>query len=253
MEGIVPSENIMISSPTTRTFATWKKMGAETTHDNGKVVEAADIIFLTVKPHILDSALSSINVQQVRKTEAKLFVSVIAGVTLRELEQKLINIGFHPRVVRVMPNTPVTVGFGCSVYCGGTKATANDMLTVNKMLSAGGICEEVPENLINAVGALAGSGPAYIYLVIEALADGGVKMGVPRNMATKFAAQTVLGAAQMVLETGRHPGQLKDEVCSPGGTTIAGIHAMERAGVRAGLMDAVEAAKKRCDEIGATK
>ncbi|XP_046396074.1 pyrroline-5-carboxylate reductase 1, mitochondrial-like isoform X2 [Ischnura elegans] len=228
-------------------------MGAATTHDNGKVIEASDIVFLAVKPHILDSALHSIKVQQSYKTGTKLFVSVIAGVTLRDLEQKLINIGFHPRVVRVMPNTPMTVGFGCSVYSGGTKVSPDDLLAVKRLLSAGGVCEEVPENLINSVGALSGSGPAFVYLMIEALSDGAVKMGVPRNMASKFAAQTVLGAAHMVLETGRHPGQLKDEVCSPGGTTIAGIHAMEKAGIRAGLMDAIEAAKKRADQLGSSK
>nr|CAH7716323.1 unnamed protein product [Callosobruchus chinensis] len=158
----------------------------------------------------------------------KLFVSVLAGVTMEQLE----NCQLEARIIRVMPNTPMMVGEGCTVFSPGPKATEHDIKIVKSILSVSGVCKQVPESLINAVGALSGSGPAFVYLMIEALADGGVKMGIPRAMALEFASQTVLGAAKMVKDTGKHPAELRDEVCSPGGTTITGIHAMERGGVR---------------------
>ncbi|XP_060525544.1 uncharacterized protein LOC132701536 isoform X3 [Cylas formicarius] len=135
----------------------------------------------------------------------------------------------------------------------GPKASPSDISLVKKMFEVSGVCQQVPESLINAIGALAGSGPAFVYLILEALADGGVKQGVPRNLAVEFAAQTVLGAAKMSLESGKHTGQLKDEVCSAGGTTIAGIHKLESGGVRGALMDAIEAATKRSQELAQEK
>lgn len=131
-----------------------------------------------------------------------------------------------------MPNTPMMVGDGCTVYCPGQQATAEDISIVKSILEVSGVCRLVPESMINAVMGLSGCGPAFTYVFIEALSDGAVKMGVPREMATNFAAQTVLGAAKMVLETKKHTGTLKDEVCSPGGSTIAGIHALEKGGLR---------------------
>lgn len=147
-----------------------------------------------------------------------------------------------------MPNTPMMVGEGITVYC-SMNTTNQDETIIEKLFSYIGVIENVPESLMNAIGGLSGSGPAYAYLVIEALADGAVKMGVPRPMATKFAAQVLVGAGKMVLETGRHPGQLKDEVCSPGGTTITGVHAMECGQVRASMMNAVEAAVRKSNEL----
>ena len=151
-----------------------------------------------------------------------------------------------------MPNTPCLVGAGASAFARGLKATAADAALVQKLLSNVGLAVEVPEKLLDAVTGLSGSGPAYIYQVIEALSDGGVRMGLPRETATKLAAQTVAGAAQMVLLTGQHPGALKDAVTSPGGTTIAGLHALERGGLRGTLMDAVQAATERARELDAS-
>src|SRR5205807_6670554 len=158
--------------------------------------------------------------------------------------------GADRRLIRVMPNTPCLVGASASAYTPGESATAEDTALVDRLLNAVGRAFRLPEHLLDAVTGLSGSGPAFVYVMIEALSDGGVRMGLPRDVATVLAAQTVLGSAKMVLETGQHPGVLKDMVASPGGTTIAGLHALERGGLRAAFMDAVEAATKRATELG---
>ncbi|NIM70398.1 MAG: pyrroline-5-carboxylate reductase, partial [Xanthomonadales bacterium] len=154
------------------------------------------------------------------------------------------------RLVRVMPNTPALVRAGAAAYCTGAGATAEDAELVEQMLSAVGLCIRVEEKHMDAVTGLSGSGPAYVYLAIEALSDGGVQMGLPRRAATRLAAQTVLGAAKMVLETGRHPGELKDQVTTPGGTTIEAIHALEAAGLRRAFIEAVVAASEKSRRLG---
>jgi pyrroline-5-carboxylate reductase len=159
-------------------------------------------------------------------------------------------LGSDRRLVRVMPNTPCLVGASASAYCVGGAATCEDGQLVERLLSAVGLAIALPEPLLNAVTGLSGSGPAFVCLIIEALADGGVKAGLPRDVALKLAAQTVCGTARMVLETGQHPAALKDAVASPGGTTIAGLHELERGGVRGSLMNAVEAATRRSRELG---
>jgi len=153
-------------------------------------------------------------------------------------------------LVRVMPNTPALVGEGACGYALGQSATAEDGELVKRLLSAVGVAYEVKERLIDAVTGLSGSGPAYGYMIIEALSDGGVAAGLPRDISTRLAAQTMLGAAKMVLETGKHPGELKDMVCSPGGTTIEGVHELEEGGVRSALINAVRAATERAVELG---
>jgi pyrroline-5-carboxylate reductase len=175
-----------------------------------------------------------------------LVVSIAAGIRLAALEH---DFGENLRVVRVMPNTPCLVGQGASAYCLGGKATAEDGELVKELLSAVGLAVPVEEKLLDAVTGLSGSGPAFVYVIIDALSDGGVRMGLPRAVATALAAQTVLGAAQMVRATGEHPGVLKDRVTSPGGTTIAGLQALEEAGLRGALMSAVEAATRRAAEL----
>jgi pyrroline-5-carboxylate reductase len=154
------------------------------------------------------------------------------------------------RLVRVMPNTPCLVGQGACGYCLGENATAEDGRLVEQLLGSVGLAYRVDEKLLDAVTGLSGSGPAFVYMVVEALSDGGVRMGIPRPVATALAAQTVRGAAEMVLATGEHTGVLKDRVTSPGGTTIAGIQALESGGLRAALMAAVEAATRRSIELG---
>lgn len=252
-KGIVKASQIYVSGPRLTTLAPWKSFGAHVTTNNGEIVNEADVIFLSVKPHILPVAISSVlQTYTPGKATNKLFISVLAGTTLEALENILSNIE-GARVIRVMPNTPLLVGEGCTVYCPGQHATEADIKLVQSIFEVSGICELVPESLINVIGALSGSGPAYIYLVIEALSDGALKLGLPRAIATKFAAQTVLGAAKMVLETGQHTALLKEEITSPGGTTIAGLYALEKGRVRASFMEAIDAATQRSIELGHKK
>ncbi|XP_003703031.1 pyrroline 5-carboyxlate reductase [Megachile rotundata] len=247
-KGILNPHNVWVSARTDRTLGFWIDLGAHATLRNGEVVDNCEIIFLAMKPHMLNDALQGIQATIKKKTAEKLFISVLVGVTLETLMNKLKLVVTHPRIIRCMPNTPMMVAEGITVYC-SMNTTEQDESTVGALFSYIGVSESVPESLINAISALSGSGPAYAYLIIEALADGAVKMGVPRPMATKFAAQVLVGAGKMVLETGRHPGQLKDEVCSPGGTTITGIHALECGQVRASMMNAIEAAVKKANEL----
>ncbi|MFO0797574.1 MAG: pyrroline-5-carboxylate reductase [Gemmataceae bacterium] len=205
-------------------------------------VTACDVLVLAVKPQYVAGVLAEI---RPALQPRHLVISIAAGVTLAQLSTGL---GEAVRVVRVMPNTPCLVGASASGYA--TRDDGPDAEVVGKLFGAVGVAVRVSEAQLDAVTGLSGSGPAYVYVMIEALADGGVKAGLPRDVAQKLAAQTVLGAAKMVLDTGRHPGALKDAVASPGGTTIAGLHALERAGVRAALMDAVEAATRRATELG---
>ena len=218
--------------------------GIRATNSNAEVIAAADVLVLAVKPQMMSAVLP----EAAATISAKhLVVSIAAGITLKQLTELL---GDDTRLVRVMPNTPCLVGASATGYSVGPKATAADGELVGKLFRSVGNAFAVPENLLDAVTGLSGSGPAYVYVMIEALADGGVRVGLPRDIALSLAAQTVFGAAKMVLETGSHPAALKDAVASPGGTTIAGLHALERAGFRAGLMDAVEAAAKRATELG---
>jgi pyrroline-5-carboxylate reductase len=211
--------------------------------DNRAVVAASDVLVLAVKPQSMAALLAEVR-GEVRR---QLVISIAAGVTLRQLTDAL---GSDSRLVRVMPNTPCLVGASASGYTPGERASPEDVALADRLLNAVGRAFRVPENLLDAVTGLSGSGPAFVYLMIEALSDGGVRVGLPRDVATALAAQTVLGSAKMVLETGSHPGVLKDAVASPGGTTIAGLHALERGGVRGALMDAVEAATRRAAELG---
>ncbi|MBX3451913.1 MAG: pyrroline-5-carboxylate reductase [Planctomycetaceae bacterium] len=209
-----------------------------------ELCQKTDVVFLSVKPQHMTDALSALTQHL---TDQHLIVSIAAGIPLATLTSKL---GAGRRYIRVMPNTPALVSAGASAFCRGGKADDRDAAVVAQLLGTVGRAEEVPEKLMDAVTGLSGSGPAYGFLMIEALADGGVRAGLPRALALMLAAQTVLGAAKMVLETGQHPGALKDAVASPGGTTIAGLHALEQGGVRGILMDAVVAATERARELG---
>ena len=218
--------------------------GVKSLASSSDVAVSCDILVLAVKPQAMPKLLGEIkHVVQLRH----LIISIAAGVTIEQIAE---GIGTENRIVRVMPNTPCLVGESATGLAVGPFATAADTELVSRLFGAVGKALPVPEYLLDAVTGLSGSGPAFIYVLIEALADGGVRMGLPRDTATTLAAQTVLGAAKMVLETGQHPGALKDAVASPGGTTIAGLHALERGGVRAAMMNAVEAATLRATELG---
>jgi pyrroline-5-carboxylate reductase len=210
---------------------------------NAEVAARAAVVFLAVKPQQIDAVLDELR----GALAGKLVISIAAGVKLARLAERL---GGAARLVRVMPNTPCLVGQGASAFCLGGGATADDAAVVEQLLQAVGTAFRVDEKLMDAVTGLSGSGPAFVYIMIEALSDGGVRMGLPRGIATALAAQTVLGAAQMVLTTGEHPAVLKDRVASPGGTTIAGLKALEDGGLRSAVIAAVEAAARRSAELG---
>ena len=197
------------------------KKGVTTTKSNEEVCKLAkDVVLLAVKPFVVEEVCKDI----VKVPSHALIISIAAGVTLETLQIQLPG----RRVVRVMPNTPCTVGEAASGYAMGVLCNDEDTEIVQKIFGAVGLAKEIKEILLNAVTGLSGSGPAYVFQFIEALADGGVRSGLPREVALQLAAQTVKGAAEMVLQTGEHPGLLKDKVCSPGGTTIAGVEALER-------------------------
>lgn len=210
------------------------------------VVTSSEVVVLAVKPQDMPALLEGLSVHVKKAAAPPLFLSIAAGLTLKQLEGWL---GGQARVIRSMPNTPALVLQGASAFARGAYATDTDARLATQVLGAVGSAQEVSEKLLDAVTGLSGSGPAYIYTVIEALADGGVLMGLPRGAALTLAAQTVAGAAQMVLQTGKHPGVLRDEVTSPGGTTIAGLEQLETHGLRNALIQAVRKATERATDL----
>lgn len=210
---------------------------------NKEVAESADVIVLCVKPDDAARALS----ESSQALEGKLLISILAGTTIATLQDAA---GDKCRVVRVMPNTAVLVQRGASAYATGDGVTENDIAVVERIFTSVGLAFHVKEALLDAVTGLSGSGPAYVYLFIEALSDGGVQMGLPRDLATKLAVQTVAGAAEMVSQTMMHPAVLREMVTSPGGTTVAGLAELEKAGLRSAVMNAVRAATERSRELG---
>jgi len=221
-----------------------EKYGIETTTDNDALVRWADVVVISVKPQIVDRVLGSISGGL---AETDLVVSIAAGVPIDALEARLPP---KAKVVRSMPNTAAIALAGATAIAPGTHATAADLAVAKALFDAVGRCVVLDETLLDAVTGLSGSGPAYVMLMIEALADGGVKVGLGRDTALLLAAQTVYGAAKLQLDTGEHPGRLKDMVTSPGGTAIAGLHTLEAGGLRRTLIDAVEAASNRSAELG---
>ncbi|CAH1108408.1 unnamed protein product [Psylliodes chrysocephalus] len=222
----------------------FKELGAKTTFENIEVVENSDVVVVATKPSIVPEALGDIKKKETKAD--KLFLSIAMGVTIKQLEKLLPH---EARVMRVMPNTPALVQNAASVFVSGKNATKDDARLAKKLLQSIGTCEEVPESYLDPITALSGSGPAYVYIMIEALADGGVKMGLPRDLALRLASQTVLGAGQMVRDTMIHPGQLKDDVSSPAGSTAYGLHYLEQKGFRAAVAGAVEAATMQCRAV----
>jgi pyrroline-5-carboxylate reductase len=243
--GIVTADQVLASDPVAEARAHFaEQTGAATVGVNVAVVGPSNLLIIAVKPQNVPALLSEI---QPHLRPLHLVISIAAGVTLGQLASGL---GHDRRLVRVMPNTPCLVGASAAGYAAAATATAADLELVHRLLVTVGKAFMLPERLLDAVTGLSGSGPAYVFMMIEALSDGGVRAGLPRDVATQLAAQTVFGAAKMVLETNLHPSVLKDQVASPGGTTIAGIYALEKAGFRAALIDAVEAATRRAAELG---
>ena len=242
---LVTAQEVIASDPVEAARATFaREVGAKTTGFNPDVVSFASVLVLSVKPDQVDSVLGEISRHL---GERHLVISIAAGIPLERLESHL---NEQTRVIRVMPNTPALVGCSASAFALGKSATVEDGQLAQKLFLAVGVAYQVKESLLDAVTGLSGSGPAYAYLMIEALSDGGVAAGLPRDVATRLAAQTLLGSAKMVLETGLHPGALKDMVTSPGGTTIEGIHELEKGMVRGALINAVRAATEKAKKLG---
>ena len=243
--GRISAEQVLAGDPSPAACATFAcETGARTTSGNTEVAAFASVLFLAVKPDQVASVLADI---RPAFREHHLLLSIAAGVPLSKLESVL---GSHARLIRVMPNTPALIGCSASAYALGKAARLEDGELAAQLLSAVGLAVPLKESLLDAVTGLSGSGPAYVYMVIEALSDGGVAAGLPRDVATKLAAQTVLGSARMVLDTGLHPGALKDMVTSPGGTTIEGLHELEKHKTRSAFISAVRAATEKSRKLG---
>jgi pyrroline-5-carboxylate reductase len=242
---LVSADQIVASDPLKAARAHFsKETSSKSSAVNADVLKFADILVLAVKPDQVGDVLADV---RGNFHDRHLLISIAAGVPISRIESVL---GEKARVVRVMPNTPALVGASASAFAVGKSAGTEDAALVQKLLSSVGVAYQVKESLLDAVTGLSGSGPAYVFLLIEALSDGGVAAGLPRDIATKLAAQTFLGSAKMLLETGLHPGALKDMVTSPGGTTIDGLHELERGRVRAALISAVRAASEKSRKLG---
>jgi pyrroline-5-carboxylate reductase len=243
--GLLTAKDMMASDPSEAAAAAFAKAaGSKATASNQNVARFAKVLILAVKPDQVSGALAEI---RDHFGENHLLISIAAGVPLSRLEA-----GLAPgaRVIRVMPNTPALVGASATAFAPGKSATSEDARLAERLFSAVGSVFQLKEGLLDAVTGLSGSGPAYVCLFIEALSDGGVAAGLPRDVATRLAAQTVLGSAKLALETGLHPAALKDMVTSPGGTTIEGLHELEKGKVRGSVISAVRAAAEKSKKLG---
>lgn len=242
--GLVSSENIMVSDHFIEKLQSIKnEIGVLVTENNNEVAEVADVLFLSVKPNMYKDVIEGIKDRVKSET---IIVTIAAGIDIKTTES---NFGRDIKVVRVMPNTPALVGEGMSALCPNKNITSEELKEIVELFECFSKVEVVEEKYINAVTALTGSSPAYVYMFIEALADGGVLEGLPRDKAYKMAAQAVLGSAKMVLETGKHPGALKDDVCSPGGTTIEAVYSLEKSGFRAAVIESIEKCVRKAEEM----
>lgn len=243
--GLMPPGRIMASDRSqARRQLMRNQLKIRTSRSNTEAIGKADLVILAVKPQILDKVL--VEIKDAIPSEA-LIVSIAAGYPTALIEQLL---GGKPRVIRAMPNITATVRMGATALCKGRWARRREMDAARRLFASCGLVEEVEEWLMDSITGLSGTGPMYVFIIIEALSDAGVKVGLGREVSTRLAVQTVLGAARMVQETGRHPIYLKDLVTSPGGTAINALYSMEKTGLRAVIMDAVEAATRRSRELG---
>lgn len=242
--GLVDAENIIVSNRTPDSLTVAKEeLGLRITEDNKVVARESDIIMIGVKPHIVEEICNEIR-DEVQSNQV--VVSVAGGVTLDALGEFFIK---DVKTVRTMPNTPALVGEGITALCGNGLVTDNEMEDVKAIFDACGLSEIVEEKYIDVISAVSGSSPAFGYMFIEALADGAVLMGLKRKSAYKFAAQAILGACKMIVETEEHPGVLKDNVCSPGGSTIEGVKVLEKMGFRSAVIEAIEATTEKSRKL----
>jgi len=244
----VAAQDVRVGEPVAaRRSLLAERHGVEAVQDNAAVAGASQVVVLAVKPALAEPVLAEVAAHR----EGRLWISIATGVPLARLEEAL---GGPARLVRAVPNTPALVRAGATAFRAGAACDADDVARTRALLATVGTTWEAPsEALLDAATGLAGSGPAYVFLFLEALADAGVRVGLPRAAAQELACQTVLGAARLVAETGRHPAELKDQVTSPGGTTIAGLERLEAGGVRAAVYEAVAAAEARARELGGRK
>jgi pyrroline-5-carboxylate reductase len=238
---------LLISDPSEPACASFEKLiGTDASvtrvQDNQELVSASEVVFLAVKPQYLEEATEDLDFSKT----SPLLVSIVAGARIRQLE-RLTN---TKRIIRVMPNTPCLIGEGASAMTAAQNVDPGDVATVKGYLESVGTVVEVEEHLMDSVTGLSGSGPAYVFSFIEALIEGAVLTGMPRDIARQLAVQTVVGAATMIRETGEHPAVLRDRVTSPGGTTIEGLKALEENSFRDAVMSAVQAATERAGELG---
>lgn len=241
---MISAQNIMVTARTETTLKKAKEsFGIQTTLDNSQAAAFADIVFLSVKPQFYEAVIHEISDEI---TEDKIVVTVAPGLTLEHLEGVF---GKHVKLVRTMPNTPALVGAGMTGVCANSYVNLDEMTLICELLKTFGQVELVPEKLLDVVGALSGSSPAFIFMLIEAMADAAVADGMPRAQAYKFAGQAVMGSAKLLLESGKHPGELKDMVCSPGGTTIEGVRTLEAKGYKSAMFEALKACVKRSREL----
>ena len=238
------TKDIMIADPAPMVIATAEAIGAEYT-DNTTLVSRCDRVFLAVKPHLMKGMLEPL--QSILAEKKPLLITMAAGLEIAQIQSFA---GCDLPIIRIMPNTSVSIGKGMIQYCRNELVTDEVLAQWLEDMRFCGRLDALEERLIDAASALSGSGPAYMYMFIEALADGAVACGIPRAKAYEYAAATMAGAAEMVLTSGQHPGALKDAVCSPGGSTIAGVRALEQHGFRAAAMDCVMATYLRNKELG---
>ncbi len=237
---VIKNDKIIIyDKDTSVSEALFKELGVKIAQNNAHLAQTSNYILLAVKPQVINTVLEEIGSNIISE---QTIISIAAGVALKHIEKYINN---DVGIIRIMTNTPLMVGLGASAITHNNKINEGSIEFVKKVFNTGGVVVELDEEHLDAVTGLSGSGPAYFFVIIEALADGGVKMGLSRKVAIKLAAQTALGAAKLVLETGKHPGELKDMVCSPGGTTITALHELEKAKLRATLMRAVEVATEK--------
>ncbi|MEM8779517.1 MAG: pyrroline-5-carboxylate reductase [Cyanobacteria bacterium P01_G01_bin.49] len=242
---IYSAETVLVSEPQLqrREFLA-KTYQVNVTANNQETFDASEALLLAIKPQVLDKV--TVELQLENRENYPLILSILAGVKLARLEKAFINFP----VIRVMPNTPAMVGAGVTAIAGGKHIKPHHLSLGSSIFAAVGEVVEVPESMMDAVTGLSGSGPAFVAMMIEGLSDGGVAAGLPRAIASKLARQTVLGTAKLIEETGLHPAQLKDNVTSPGGTTIAGVGKLEEKGFRSAVIEAVRAAYERSQQLG---